>query len=63
MNPRRRRLAKLCWILPVLLLSAATGCLPNDAFKQVLGENLFITAATAIQTATWVFFNTLFGFI
>ncbi len=62
MDPRRR-LANRWWILPVLMLPAWTGCLPNDAFKQVLGENLFITAATAIQTATWVFFNTLFGFI
>lgn len=59
--PRNHRnLGKLA---PVLLLCYAIGCLPGGAINQVLGENLLLSAAIAIQTITAQFFNTLFGVI
>jgi hypothetical protein len=50
-------------LAPVLLLCYAVGCLPDGAINQVLGENLLLSAAIAIQTITAQFFNTLFGVI
>jgi hypothetical protein len=50
-------------VLPVLLLLPAAGCLPDDAVRQVFGENILTTVATIVQTSTWLFFNTLFGLI
>jgi hypothetical protein len=47
----------------VLFPCYAVGCLPDDALKQTLGENLLLSAAIAIQTITGQFFNTLFGVV
>lgn len=49
--------------LPVVILPLASGCVPEGAFTQVLGENLLLSVASAVQTITWVFFNSLFGLI
>ena len=56
-----RYLSLLGRILPFLVLYQTTGCLPDNAFRQVFGENLVFTAAVVIQTVTSLFFNTLFG--
>lgn len=50
-------------MLPVLLLAAAAGCLPDDAVRQALGDSILTTVATIVQTTTWLVFNTLFGLI
>lgn len=57
------KLAGLWKLLPVLIVYQSVGCLPDDGFKQVVGENMLLTAAVIIQSFTSVFFNTLFGFI
>lgn len=59
----RRTLLRAAKILPVLGLYQSVGCLPNNAFAQVFGENIVLTAAVAIQTITSIIFNTLFGVI
>lgn len=57
------KLVGWCRLLPALLVFQAVGCLPEDGFKQVVGENMLLTSAVIIQTLTSTFFNTLFGFI
>ncbi len=50
-------------LLPALVVLQTVGCLPQDGFKQVVGENMLLTSAVIIQTLTSLFFNSLFGFI
>jgi hypothetical protein len=50
-------------VLPVVLLVAAAGCLPDDAVRQTFGDSILTTVATIVQTTTWLVFNTLFGLI
>ena len=50
-------------LLPVLVAYQAVGCLPDDAFRTVLGENMLLTSAIVIQTITGQLFNSLFGVI
>jgi hypothetical protein len=57
------KLSRYRKLLPAVFLVYSVGCLPDEALRQVLGENMLLTVATAIQTATWVFFNTMFGVI
>lgn len=58
-----RKLFRWGRLLPILALYQSLGCLPDDAFTRVLGENIVFTAAVAIQSLSSIFFNTLFGFI
>lgn len=60
---RLRKLLGCCKWLPVLLAYQSVGCLPDNAFKQVTGENVLLSTAIVIQTLTSLFFNQLFGFI
>ena len=50
-------------ILPFLFVYQAAGCLPDNAFRQVLGENVVFTAAILLQTITSTVFNTIFGLV
>jgi hypothetical protein len=63
MNVVSRKLLRWGKMLPILALYQSFGCLPDNAFTQVLGENIVLTAAIAIQSLSSIFFNTLFGFI
>lgn len=58
-----RKLLRWGRLLPILALYQSLGCLPDDAFTRVLGENIVFTAAVAIQSLSSIFFNTLFSFI
>lgn len=58
-----RKLLRWGRLLPILALYQSVGCLPDDALTRVLGENIVLTAAVAIQSLSSIFFNTLFGFI
>lgn len=49
--------------LPAAVLFQQVGCLPDDAIRQVFGENIVLTGAVIIQSFTSVFFNSLFGVI
>ena len=49
--------------LPALFLVRQVGCLPEQSFQQVFGENIVLTAAVVIQSITSIFFKTLFGVI
>jgi hypothetical protein len=55
------KIAKGGKLLPFLFLYQSVGCLPDDALRQVFGENIILTSAILIQTVTAVVFNTLFG--
>ena len=57
-NSNGTRLGRL---LPLPFLCFTVGCLPDDAFLQVFGDNLLLTAAIVIQTISSTFFNGLFG--
>lgn len=46
--------------LPVAMLFQQIGCLPDDALRQVLGENIVLTSAIIIQSITSIIFNTIF---
>ncbi|MFQ5429410.1 MAG: hypothetical protein ACE5E1_03780 [Phycisphaerae bacterium] len=59
----QRKLLRWGPLLPVLVLYQTLGCLPDDAFTRVLGENIVLTSAIAIQSITSIIFNGLFGFI
>jgi hypothetical protein len=50
-------------VLPVLSLISLAGCLPDDAVRQVFGENILLTISTIVQTTTYLVFNTMFGLI
>lgn len=58
-----RTVSRWARILPALMVCQQIGCLPDDAFSQVLGENIVLTFAIAIQTVTAQVFNSLFGFV
>ena len=47
--------------LPLLVVCQQVGCLPNDAFSQVVAENVVFTAAVAIQSITSIFVNGFFN--
>lgn len=55
------RLARWGKLLPLVFLYQMIGCLPDNAFRQVLGENIVFTSAVVIQSITSLIFNTLFG--
>lgn len=57
------KLARWGKLLPLLIVCQTLGCLPDNGFKQVLGENIVLTAAVTIQSITSVVFNSLFGYI
>ena len=65
MNGRWRPWKLAGWgkLLPALVVLQTVGCLPDNSFQQVVGENMLLTTAVIIQTLTSTFFNTLFGFI
>ncbi|RIK61917.1 MAG: hypothetical protein DCC65_18205 [Planctomycetota bacterium] len=48
------------WV-PAAILFQQLGCLPDDAVRQVFGENIVLTGAIIIQSLTSIFFNSLFG--
>lgn len=55
------RLAKWGTLLPALFVYQSIGCLPDNAPRQVLGENIVFTFAVVIQTITAEVFNAIFG--
>ncbi len=61
MKRRQPKLLKWAKVLPVLALYPTLGCLPDNAFSQVVGENVVLTASVVIQSITSIFFNGLFG--
>ena len=50
-------------LIPALMVCRQVACLPDDALRQVFGENIVLTFAIGIQTVTSQIFNSLFGFI
>lgn len=58
-----RRCPRLGGLLAALFIVQQVGCLPNNAFSQVLAENILLTSAVIVQSLTSIFFNTLFGVI
>lgn len=58
-NSLRSRLWRVLPILSICMFS--TGCLPDDAVRQVFGENVVLTSAVIIQTVTASVFNSIFG--
>lgn len=55
-----RRVAQL---LTAGYLCQQIGCLPEQAFQQVLGENIVLTFGIVIQSITSLIFNTFFGVV
>lgn len=47
------------WV-PTAVLFQQLGCLPEDAVRQVFGENIVLTSAIIIQSLTSIFFNNIF---
>lgn len=39
------------------------GCLPEQAFQQVVAENIVLTFGIIVQSITSLIFNTFFGII
>ena len=37
------------------------GCLPENAFQQVVAENIVLTFGVIVQSTTALIFNTIFG--
>lgn len=48
------------WV-PLLAACQQVGCLPDDAFSQVIAENVVFTAAVVIQSVTSTIFNSFFN--
>jgi hypothetical protein len=49
-------------VVPIIFATTIlTGCLPDDAIRQVFGENVILTSAIAIQTITASVVNGFFG--
>jgi len=63
LNTKRRHRKSAGYWRWLWLLAACPvwGCLPDNALRQVLGENMLLTSAVVVQTVTSQFFNTLFG--
>lgn len=55
-----RWLTRVGFLLPALALYQNSGCLPNNAWTEVLAENIVFTSAVVIQSITSIVFNTIF---
>jgi len=50
-------------VAPFLFLYQATGCLPDNAFREVLAENIVLTGSIAIQSIVSIILGNLFQFV
>lgn len=50
-------------ILTGCYLFQQIGCLPDQAFQQVVAENIVLTFGIVVQSITALIFNTFFGVI
>lgn len=57
----RRTLSRVCLFLPGVWL-LQVGCLPDDAFRTVLAENIVRTASLAIQSFVALLFGQYYPF-
>lgn len=60
-KPTRTRRAPWRVVPLIFATTILTGCLPDDAIRQVFGENIILTSAIAIQTITASVVNSFFG--
>lgn len=61
---RASRILSRCGrLLPILILCQTLGCLPNDAIRTVLAENIVQTLAITIQSFVAIVFGNLFPFV
>lgn len=54
---------RLGQILTGCYLFQQIGCLPEQAFQQVVAENIVLTFGIIVQSVTALIFNTFFGFV
>jgi hypothetical protein len=56
-----KRWRRIGQILAACYLCQQLGCLPEDAFQQVLGENIVLTFGVVVQSITALVFNSIFA--
>lgn len=63
MKKTHKWLRRAAALAPFFALYQASGCLPDNAFREVLAENIVLTASIAIQSIVSIIFGNLFQFI
>lgn len=63
MKSSARWLRRCAAVFPFLFLYQATGCLPDNAFREVLAENIVLTGSIAIQSIVSIILGNLFQFV
>lgn len=63
MKTAARWLRRSAALVPFLCLYQATGCLPDNAFREVLAENVVLTGSIAIQSIISIILGNLFQFV
>lgn len=63
MKSSARWLRRCAAVFPIVYLYQATGCLPDNAFREVLAENIVLTGSIAIQSIVSIILGNLFQFV
>lgn len=63
MKSSARWLRRCAVAFPVIYFFQVTGCLPNNAFREVLAENIVLTGSIAIQSIVSIILGNLFQFV
>ena len=63
MKSSARWLRRSAALFPFLYLYQAVGCLPDNAFREVLAENIVLTGSIAIQSIISIILGNLFQIV
>ena len=63
MKTAARWLRRLAVLAPLLAVYQVTGCLPDNAFREVFAENIVLTGSIAIQSIISIILGNLFQFV
>ena len=50
-------------LVPLAVLFQTSGCLPNDAFREVIAENIVLTSSIVIQSLVSIILGNVFQFV
>ncbi|MCZ6683242.1 MAG: hypothetical protein O7B26_08660 [Planctomycetota bacterium] len=63
MNKTARKIVRWGRIFPALFLFQGVACLPDNAIREVLAENIVRTSGVVIQSVVAILFGTFFPFL
>lgn len=63
MKSAARWMRRAAVAFPAMFLFQATSCLPDNAFREVLAENIVLTGSIVIQSVVSIILGNLFQFV